>query len=388
MSTETAAHALLSASGARRWLVCTPSARAEEHVQEESSEYADEGTHAHQLAEVRLAQALGERRRLPNGFKESEYYGPAMEDHVADFTTLVMERVSAHRAQGGEPVVLLEQKLDFSRWVPEGFGTGDVVIISQLGVEVIDLKYGQGVPVSAVDNPQTRLYGLGALDTYGMIYDLDRVFMTIVQPRLDSISTEELEATELLTWAEMEVRPRAQEAWEGKGEFAPGEHCRFCRVKATCRARAEANLSLAQMDFAKPATLSPEEIADVLTQLERDFKAWVKDVETYALDQAVNHGVRFPGWKVVEGRSNRQYADEGVVEQNLLNKGLEHDAIAPRKLLGITAMERLLGKKAFSELNDLVVKPAGKPTLAPESDKRPEINAAEAAARDFAEAVS
>src|SRR5690606_30826303 len=192
---------------------------------------------------------------------------------------------------------------------------------------VIDLKYGQGVPVSAEGNPQTRLYGLGAYEAYSALYDIDRVFMTIVQPRLDSISTEELSVAALLEWAEEVIVPAAKLAYAGEGNFYPGEHCRFCRAKAVCRARAEANLELARFDFAKPETLGPEEIAEILTQIERDFKAWISDVQDYALDQATNHGVKFPGWKLVEGRSNRKYSDEEAVKTTLRDAGYTDEQI-------------------------------------------------------------
>lgn len=385
---EERAHALLSASGAHRWLVCTPSARLEAEQPETTSEYAEEGTTAHNLAELRLRQALdGKRRTTPKRIKESLGYGPAMEDHVETFVTLVMERVAVHRAQTPDALVMLEQRLDYSRWVPEGFGTGDVVIVSDLGVEVIDLKYGAGVPVSAEGNPQLRLYGLGAYDAYAAIYDLPNVYMTIVQPRLDSISTEQLLAEELLNWAEKVVRTQANLAWEGKGEFVPGDHCRFCRVRSTCRARADANLALAKYDFTPPVELSHSEIADILGRI-NDLLSWASDVRDYALDQAVNHGVKFDGWKVVEGRSNRKYADEEAVIKLLLEAGFKPDDVTPRQLLGVTALEKLMGKKAFAtHLEGLIVKPPGKPVLVPESDKRPELNSAASAADDFAQAI-
>ena len=280
MTTSTRTHAKLPASGAHRWLVCTPSAALEAELPDVSSPYAEEGTHAHTLAEIRLRQALGERVRLPNGFRESEYYSEAMEGYVEEFVDLVLQRIAEHRATGSDPLVYFEQRLDFSRWVPEGFGTGDVVIISDLGVEVIDLKYGQGVPVSAVGNPQLRLYGLGAYDRYGLLYDISHIIMTIVQPRLDSVSTETLKAEELIEWAETYVRPRAKLAWEGKGEFIAGEHCQFCKLRATCRARAEANLELAKADFAlqDPPTLSVEEIGEVLTRAD-ELVRWANDVK-------------------------------------------------------------------------------------------------------------
>lgn len=378
-------HAILSASAAHRWINCTPSARLELQYPDEQSPYAEEGTIAHALAEIRLRQALGEEVQLPERITQSQWYGPAMEDHIGTYVTLVMERVAVHRRNTSDPTIMFEQRLDFSRWVPDGFGTGDVVIVSDLGVEVIDLKYGQGVPVSAEGNPQTRLYGLGAYEAFHPLYDINRVFMTVVQPRLDHITTEELGINALLEWAAEVVVPAAKLAYAGEGRFQPGEHCRFCRAKAVCRARAEANLELAKYDFRSPETLTPEEIADILTRLERDFMAWVNDIQQYALDQAVNHGVKFPGWKLVEGRSNRRYSDEEAVKQVLRDAGYTDEQILKMELKGVSEIERLLGKKRFTELlGPYVIKPAGKPTLVPESDKRPEISSVSSAAADFA----
>lgn len=378
-------HAILSASGAHRWLVCTPSARVEQQFPDESGEYAEEGTVAHALAEVRLRQALGERVRLPNGFRDSKHYSESMESYIEEYVSLVIERINEHRATGSEPVVLFEQRLDFSKWVPEGFGTGDVVIISDLGIEVIDLKYGRGVPVSAIGNEQLRLYGLGAYDRYSILYDLPNVIMTIVQPRLDSITTDVMTTEELLAWAEETVRPKADLAWEGKGEFVAGEHCRFCRARHTCRARAEANLALAAEEFAfeDPSVLSLEEIGVVLDRAE-ELNRWVKDVTKYAQTQAEKYGVKIPGWKLVEGRSNRKYTDESAVAKKLVEAGYSEEEIHEKVLLGISKMEKLLGKSKFMELlADLVIKPAGRPTLVPESDKRPEINSTASAQADF-----
>jgi len=252
-------------------------------------------------------------------------------------------------------------------------------------LEIVDLKFGKGVPVSAEDNPQMRLYGLGALNQYDCLYDIRTVAMTIMQPRLDSVSTEELAADVLVAWGDEDVKPRAQLAYKGEGEPVAGDHCRFCKVKAVCRARAELNLEMAKYDFQDPPLLSHDEIADILFKAE-ELRAWASDVQAYALDQAENHGVKFPGWKLVEGRSNRKYLDEEKVAETLTAAGYEEDRLFIKSLLGITAMEKFIGKKKFAELlKELVVKPAGKPTLVPESDKRPEINSAAAAAEDFKE---
>lgn len=384
------AHAVLSASGASRWMACTPSAMLEKDIPDKSSEYAKEGTAAHELSEIYLLYEIGEiakatRTRRINKFKkENEYFNQEMQESVEKYVDIVVEKIYEAKARSDDAVVLLEQRLDFSEWVPKGFGTGDVVIISDGLLEVIDLKYGKGVPVSAENNPQLRLYGLGALSQFDILYDIDTVSMTIVQPRLDSVSTETLEASKLVLWAENEVKPKAEQAWKGKGEFVPGEHCRFCKIRSTCRARAEENLKLAEKDFADPAELSVEEIGDILFKAE-ELQKWVKDIEKYALDQAVNHEVDFPGWKVVEGRANRRYQDKDKIAETLLQHDYSEDEIyRPRDIITITAMEKLLGRSKFNELlGDYVIKPPGKPTLVPESDKRPPINSAESAKADF-----
>lgn len=385
-------HALLSASGSARWMACTPSARLEEQFPNTTSEYAEEGSFAHALADLKLSRAIANTIK-PSAYKKrlaemqkDPMYSPAMEEYIDQYVAQVSEIFMAAKKECKDTLVLLEQRLDFSEWVPGGFGTGDVVIISDGTLEVIDLKYGKGVPVSAEKNSQTRLYGLGAIATYMMLYDFLTVRMTIIQPRLDNISTEELRVDELMTWAQNKLKPKAQLAFAGEGEFCAGDHCKFCRAKATCRARAEANLELAKYDFQDAFLLSKEEIAAVLARADQ-LKTWATDIETYALEQTRDHGEKFPGWKLVEGRSNRKYADEKQVAETLTDAGYAENKIyKPKELLGITAMEKEIGKKKFGELlSDLVVKPAGKPTLVPENDKRPEINSLQSAIDDFSE---
>ena len=381
-------HAILSASGAYRWLACPPSARLEEQFEETTSTYAEEGTLAHALAELVLRYSLNQidtktYDEQTQELMKSEFYSTSMLDYIETYTSIVTEKINEAWARSADAVVLLEQRLDFSDWVPEGFGTGDVVIISDGVLEVIDLKYGKGVPVSAEDNAQMRLYALGALATFDSLYDIQTVRMTIVQPRLDSVSSDEIPAEMLYWWADTELAHQARLAWDGQGEFQAGEHCRFCRARFSCRARAEANLELAKMDFQKPELLTDEEIGEVLKQAD-ELKAWVSDVFDYALVQARDHGKKFKGWKLVEGRSVRKYADEEAVAKTLLGAGYKEEQIYEKKLWGITAMEKLLGKTKFGELlKGLVVKPAGKPTLVPETDKRPELNSTAAAVADF-----
>jgi hypothetical protein len=383
-------HAVLSASGSERWLACPPSARLEQEFESNTSIYAEEGRFAHHLAELYLRHYLGvitkeQLNARIEELKKNEFYSQEMEDHVQTYVDIAAEKINAARAKSKDAIVFLEQRLDFSYWVPEGFGTGDLVLVADGVVEVVDLKYGKGVPVSAIGNTQMRLYGLGAFWYYDMLYDIDVVRMTIVQPRLDSISTEELSAAELLKWGNKTVRPIAKLAFDGKGEFVAGEHCRFCKARYTCRARAEANLELAKYEFQDPPLLEQEEIADVLGRA-TELRSWVADVLDYALVQARDHGAHWPGWKLVEGRSNRKYTDEDAVADTLKGEGYKDKDIYEEVLKGITKMEKLLGKKKFTELltdAELVIKPPGKPTLVPESDKRPEIDPLASAKKDF-----
>ena len=384
------AHAILSASGSKRWITCTPSAQLEQQFPENKSEYAEEGSFAHALAELRLGRAVANNIK-PSLYKKKlaemqkdPLYSASMEEYIEQYVTFIGEKFLGAKKNCPDTLILLEQRLDFSEWVPDGFGTGDVIIISDGVLEIIDLKYGQGVPVSAEGNTQMRLYALGAINQFGLLYDFDCIRMTIVQPRLDSISSDDASVPELLKWGYEVVKPAAAKAMAGKGEFVPGDHCQFCRAKAVCRARAETNLEMAKYDFQEPALLTVDEIAEILFKAE-ELQKWAKDIQDYALDQAENHGVKFPGWKLVEGRSNRKYADEDAVADRLKAEGYTDDVIyAPRKIWGITEMEKKLGKKLFEEyLKGLVIKPAGKPTLAPESDKRPEISSVASAAEDF-----
>lgn len=386
-------HAMLSASGSHRWLACPPSARLELEFPAKTNEYAEEGHFAHALAELKLSRAIANtvkpsvfKKRLDK-MRQDPMFSPAMEEYVDQYVSQVSEIFLAAKKQCSDTLVLLEQRLDFSQWVPEGYGTGDVVIITDGTLEVIDLKYGKGVPVSAVNNPQTRLYGLGAISTYGMLYDFSTIRMTIIQPRLESNSTEELTVEKLLTWAEEELKPKAQLAFAGEGEFNAGEHCQFCRAKITCRARAEANLELAKYEFQKPPLLGDDEIAEILEQADL-LQAWANDIKTYALEQARDHGKKWPGWKLVEGRSNRTYTDVDAVAETLIAAGYTEESIYKKSLLGITEMEKVLGKKKFGELlAELVIKPPGKPVLVPESDRRPEINSLQSAIEDFSDDI-
>lgn len=369
-------HALLSASGAHRWLNCTPSARLESDEPESTSAAAEQGTAAHALAEHKLRRALKQRSKRP----VSAWIDDEMETLTDDYVSFVQEHISIAQETCGDPQVLIEQRLDFSHIVPGSFGTGDCVIIAEPTLQIIDLKYGQGVLVEAVNNPQLMLYALGALHAFGSLYDIETVSVTIYQPRRANVDTWEISVAELEQWAETEVKPKAELASAGEGEFCPGSWCQFCRIAPTCRARAEANLQLAKLEFVPPAELSDAEIADVLTRIPQ-LKTWASDVEAYALSKAVNQGVVFEGFKFVAGRSVRKYTSEKDVAAAAEAAGYRD--IWDRKLITLTAMEKLMGKPAFNEiLGDLVTKPAGKPTLVPASDKRPALDLV-SAATDF-----
>lgn len=379
-------HAVLSASGASRWMACPPSARLEQDFPESESQYAAEGVLAHSLCELLLRKEFEVMK--PSEFKkqlaeiESDpQYSPAMYEHCKSYRDHVVESFHEH----DDATIAIEQRVDFSSYVPDGFGTCDNIIISDGQMRITDFKYGAGVPVSAENNSQLKLYALGALLLFEPIYEIQTIVMAIFQPRLDSISTSELLARDLLAWAES-IKPIAQQAHDGEGEFKAGSHCRFCRAKAVCRARAEENLEAAKYEFAKPDILSDDEIADILRRAE-DLQAWVKDVSDYALEQARDHEKHYPGWKLVEGRSVRVYRDQDAVMDALTAAGYNRALITKTQMLGITEMEKVLGgAKQFNLLlGDLIDKPAGKPTLVPESDKRPAINSIAAAISDFKE---
>jgi hypothetical protein len=295
--------------------------------------------------------------------------------------SFVQGRIKEARKRDKSSIVMLEQRLDFSEWVPEGFGTGDVVIVSGGTLEVIDLKFGKGVQVDAKDNSQLRLYALGAWNEYEMLFDIENVRMTIVQPRLNHISTDEMKLTDLVEWADTYVKPRADMAMNGEGEYVPGAHCRFCKARFTCRARAKEAI---EADFKEPALLDDSEIAELLNKVEQ-IEKWAKDIQEYARSKA-EQGTKFTGWKLVEGRSVRKYSNPEEVANRLFAEGYGESDLYERELKGITALEKSLGKKRFNELvADLIVKPAGKPSLVPEDDKRPEYNSLAAAQADFSE---
>lgn len=372
-------HSLLSPSSAFRWIKCTPSAKLNAALPDSTSEYALQGTAAHTLCEYKLQKLLGKDAKDPT--ENLTYFDAEMADCTNSYQQYISEQIEKAKQFCKDPIVLVEQKLDFSKWVPHGFGTGDCVIVVDNVLTVIDFKYGVGVLVEAEQNPQMMCYALGALALFDSIYDIENVVMTIFQPRRDNISTYELSKKELLQWADEILSPAAQLAAKGEGEFKAGKHCRFCKVKATCRKRAEYNLELARYDFEIPANLEDTEIEVILSKAD-ELAAWCSDIKEYAFQQALN-GKQWNGWKLVEGRSVRKYINEDAVAETVKNAGYDP---YEHKVLGITAMTRMLGKAKFENLlSSFIEKPTGKPALVPKSDKRPSIDKAVQAADDFKE---
>ena len=361
-------HALLSASSADRWLHCPPSARLSESYEDKGSDYAAEGTDAHSLCEYKLKKALGMEADDPT--ENLSWFNQEMDDHATGYAAYVLEQVEAAKESCSDPVVLIEQRVDFSRWVKQGFGTADCIIIADGTLQIIDFKYGLGVLVSAEENPQMMCYGLGALEIFDCLYEIDTVRMTIYQPRRENLSTYELSREDLLRWADETLKPAADLAFAGDGNFLCGEWCGFCKAKNACRARAKANLELAKYEFKLPPLLTDEDVEEILSKVD-DLVAWASDIKDYALQQAIS-GKVWTGFKLVEGRSNRKYVNDAAVAAAVEKAGFDP---YEQKLLGITAMQKLLGKARFEEvLAGLVEKPQGKPTLVPESDKRPAMN--------------
>lgn len=374
-------HALLSASSSHRWLSCTPSARLEEEFEDRETEAAAEGTAAHALCEHKLRKALKMRSTRP----VSQYDSDEMEGYTDDYVTFVLEQLEQAKLHCSDPKILIEQRLDFSCYVPDGFGTGDCIIVSDKLLHIIDFKYGLGVLVDAEHNPQMMLYALGALRLFDSLYDIEEVAMSIYQPRRDNVSTCIIPVTELMDWVETTLKPKAELAYKGEGQYTPGPWCTFCKAAVKCRARAEDKLRLAKYEFAMPPLLTDAEIEDILGSLE-SLSKWANELMAYAQDAAINHGKVWHGYKLVESRTNRKYTDEAAVIAAAHDAG--YSDIFKKSLISVTEMERLMGKKTFKEiLGAFVEKPQGKPTLVPASDKRPAITTADAATEftDFTE---
>lgn len=379
---------LFPPSGAKRWIQCALSvSMAAQMPPQGGTAYTEEGTVAHSAAEAKLLLAAGEiskteyNKRMKK-IQKSEFWSGEMDEAATFYAEHVREII----AERGEDLaeLMVEQHFKLDPWIPDGFGTADAVVIGEGVLEVIDFKFGKGVKVDAPENPQLRLYGAGAALLFGDLYEVNTVRMTIIQPRLDHISTEELPLMDLFAWCETVVKPAVELAKRPDPPAAAGDWCRWCPAKAVCRTRAEANLELAKYDFYDPNLLTPAEIGEILGKIDQLTK-WASDVQTYALQQALA-GEHFDGWKLVEGRAVRKYADDLKVADALTAAGYDEAALYERKLYGITAMEKIVGKKKLTEiLGELIVRPAGKPVLVPESDKREAINTTEAAKTDFAE---
>ncbi len=371
-----AEHAFLSASGAHRWLACPPSAKLECQFEASTSTYAAEGTLAHTVAELTTRRALGSLKEA--AYKSNladcalnQYYSREMQECADAYAKMIKDRLAKAKKSCKDAIVELETRLDFSEWVPGGFGTGDCVIIAEPTLEIIDFKYGKGHKVNAVNNVQMMLYALGALAAYGDLYEISNIRMTIFQPRISGATdTDEKSVDELLAWAENTVKPRALLASKGEGEFAPSEEaCRFCRAKAKCRARTEKNLALFD-EAPNPLLISPSEAGEILKKA-KDIETWLKDLNGL-VSGALTAGEEVPGWKMVEGRSNRKLADEDKVVAAMKAAGYDEALLYEKKLLTLTQLERDFGKKKIAEvLGGLIVKPKGAPTLAPETDDRP-----------------
>ena len=361
-------HALLSASSAHRWLHCPPSARLCENYEDKGSDYAAEGTDAHTLCEYKLRKALGMEAYDPT--EDLSFFNQEMDDCASGYAAYVLEQVEAAKETCPDPVVLIEQRVDFSRWVEQGFGTADCIIIADGILQIIDFKYGLGVLVSAEENPQMMCYGLGALEIFDCLYEIDTVRMTIYQPRRENLSAYELSKDDLLRWADEVLKPAADLAFAGDGNFLCGEWCGFCKAKTVCRARDDANMELARYDFKVPPLLTDEDVEEILARVD-DLVSWATDIKEYALQQAIS-GKEWSGWKLVEGRSNRRYTNEAAVAAAVTKAGFDP---YEQKVLGVTAMQKLLGKARFEEvLAGLIEKPQGKPALVPISDKRPAMS--------------
>ena len=358
-------HAVLSASSSHRWLACPPSALLCAKEKDKPSDFALQGTDAHTLCEHKLKIALGQQSKDP--VENLTFYDEEMAECTDMYAQYVIEQLSEAKERCKDPIVLIEQHLDFSQWVPDGFGTGDCVLVSDDTLTVLDFKYGLGILVDAENNPQMMCYALGALSLFDGIYDIKDITMTIFQPRREHISTFTISKEELLSWAENTLAPTAKLAAKGEGDYKAGEHCQFCKVKATCRKRAEYNLMLARYDFEMPANLEDEEIEVILLKAD-ELVSWINDIKEYALKQAIS-GKEWNDWKLVEGRSVRKYVDDKAVAETVENAGFDP---YEKKVIGITAMTKMLGKSKFEELlSGLIEKPQGKPTLVPMSYKRP-----------------
>lgn len=380
-----AAHALLSASSSHRWLHCTGAPRLEATFEDTTSVYAKEGTLAHELCELKLKSyttpmAKGAYTRALNKLKKNELWHDEMDETTEVYLDYVKSVLLSYKIS---PAVIIEKRVDFSVYVPEGFGTADCLILAGDTLHVIDYKHGKGVVVDADHNPQMMLYALGAMHDYSLLYSFKTIKMAIVQPRVNNISEFELSAEELKEWGETVVKPKAQETYAEDGHtFEAGEWCGFCRAKKQCKARCEANAALHSATQQDPRLISYEELGRYLS-VGQDLESWFKDLKEYALSESLK-GENVPGWKAVEGRGSRSFVDGDVAIKTLIDAGIDESILYERKVLTLAQIEKTLGKTEFNTLvGEQVIKNPGKPTLVVDTDKRPRITNQPTAAQVF-----
>lgn len=381
-------HAVLSASSAHKWLICTPSVRLEENFENISSDYMKEGTLAHEIAEFQVRsyflEPVPKKKKAEEllKFKNREFYNDEMIIHTEIYLEYIKEQALKTE---NKPFITVEKKVDYSHVAPEGFGTADCIMITGNDLHIIDFKYGKGVKVEAERNPQMMLYALGAIKEYNVFYDIKNIKMSIVQPRLDNISEWSCTVEELNNWAETEVKSQAQKAFMGLGEFVPGIHCKFCKAKKDCKARADRYVPVIEtIKKSNPNLLTNEAVGGILKEA-AGVEDFLSDLKACALERILK-GEDVPGWKAVEGRSNRILNNVDVAFDILVKEGFERDILFERKPLGLTALEKVVGKKKLTEtIGKYIEKPKGAPTLAPENDKREKYNLKSSAAEDFAE---
>ena len=377
------AHALLSASASHRWLACTPSALLESEVPDTASEFAKEGTLAHEFCDLKLRLYTGDikestYKRNISKLRKDELYQKEMEEYADDYFVYVMEKLT------DTAVLTPETQVDFSEYVPEGFGTSDAIIIDDGKMTIIDFKYGKGVEVSAVDNPQLRLYSLGALHTFSMIYNINTIDMCIYQPRIGNISEDSITVDELLEWGENTVKPAAALAFKGEGQRVAGDHCKFCKIQSECLAMYAYSMSVVSdyFDIEEPETwdkekLRPEDYASILSKA-KAVKAWLGAIEDYCIEHVLSRELKVPGYKIVEGRSIRKFTDVDKAIAEIVATGYDESTLYERVPLSLSKMEKMVGKAHFQELVGLFIeKPKGKPTIVVETDKRPEYTPAD-----------
>ena len=368
------AHALLGPSSAARWIACPPSAKLCEQFEDVESEYAKEGSLAHEIAELKVRKLIDPgltSRKFTTSMKklkDKELYQEEMQGYTDEYVEFIQEQMYSYSTT---PHISVEQRVDFSQYVPDGFGTADCILIANDTLHIIDFKYGKGVPVNVENNAQLLLYALGAYLAYEMIFPIEHIKMSIVQPRLNNIDTWECSLDYLLEFAKI-AQEKAAMALKGEGNFNCGEHCRFCKAKAVCRERANANLELAKYEFKAADQLTLEEIGQILEKA-KDLAKWADDLKDYALSESLK-GNEVPGWKAVNGRGSRSFTNTDEAIKVLVNNGIAEELLFERKYLTLAQIEKTVGKKEFNNLvGDLIVMNVGKPTLVEISDKREAI---------------